>query len=1048
MRPEPRSDMVVHYSKPKELKERREDYEKKKKEEYIDKYLTYRPHLEIDEDWLSDKTYIETKTFNLPGHVYPTLKEHYYRTPEQQRRKEAPLTGGGAAVEAEYAKPARPLQDMPIMEKSLDEMIKEMDSELRAELYPRMRTVKEGETVESLERERFLAEEDWRSESLRGQGLKRRTFESKGTPFENTNLREASRSAWEKIYGAQTADTSAPAGTWWSNIRESLLSSLFDPFRAIKNVIGAEEYMIARLAGRSDGIITTLLRFGGVNVQQRDLNGTLVNETVVNRKMKSLFQMLRPLGTEKERQRFFGWIAFNRAKNLLKQGRETFFTADEINEGLTWNQGRIKNAETGVVGSREIIYERIQKEVAAMNNSVVDMGVKMGLLSKRSADNFAKDFYVPFYRIIEEEIGDGKQGNNVDYNSLTGQQGVKKLKGSKRPIGDPFNNLLHNWLHIIDASVKNDAANTTIKSGMKIQNPMDSTQMIVQPHTSPVNQANTVRVKQNGIEKRFNINNQLLYNSLTALSVDTKFPGFKYAISAKGLFTQIVTANPLFKYNNIIRDTITTAGTTDVGFNLYKNAVGGFRSLSKNQADMLVSGGYIQFAYTRGDDPKYAEKLLNKELSTGYIVENPETDETFRSALSKATKMSRNLLSWYNKQGDKLENANRAAVFESLLKKGKSQTEAAFEARDLMDFTLHGGANWVRLITSLTPFANAMLQGKYKLGRAVVKNPKPAAIVASAVLLAQLFEGMLHEDDEEYQRRPDWEKDTFWWVPIPGSDIKFLIPKPHEFAMVGNFAWRALQIAEEEGGDTGEALVSGIKSVVSREFGIVPIAQVVKPLIEVGMNRNLFFDRDIEPIGSQGRSPSMRYGQYTSETAIVASRALEYSPFKIFNLSPYQLEHLINGYFGWMGQLVLGVADMVTSTTGDFPVRPARRLQDTPMARRIFKASPIRNTKMSGIFYDRLKEMEQTTQDMNLARKQGDMKMWREIYEDTKAARQYNVFLKQQRRIVNDINTEISNVRYSREKHATPYWKALQLDRLYQLRNDAIDNATKHAAFR
>ena len=61
---------------------------------------------------------------------------------------------------------------------------------------------------------------------------------------------------------------------------------------------------------------------------------------------------------------------------------------------------------------------------------------------------------------------------------------------------------------------------------MKIQNPMDSTQMIIQPHTSPVNQANTVRVKQNGVDKRFNINNQLLYNALTALSADTKFPGF------------------------------------------------------------------------------------------------------------------------------------------------------------------------------------------------------------------------------------------------------------------------------------------------------------------------------------------------------------------------------------------------------------------------------------------------------------------------------------------------------------------------------------------
>ena len=476
-----------------------------------------------------------------------------------------------------------------------------------------------------------------------------------------------------------------------------------------------------------------------------------------------------------------------------------------------------------------------------------------------------------------------------------------------------------------------------------------------------------------------------------------------------------------------------------------KNSYGGFRQLKKSQADMMVSGAYIQFAYTRGDDPKHAEKLLNKELSTGYIVENPETDQTFLSALKKANKMGRNLIDKYNKFGDKLENANRAALFESLISKGKSQTEAAFEARDIMDFTLHGGADWVKLVTSLTPFANAMIQGKYKLGRAVIKNPKPAAIVATGVLLASIFQEMLLGDDEEYKRRPDWEKDTFWWIKLPGTDMFFKIPKPHEFSMIGNFAWRALEIGEKEGGDAGKLLMSGVKSIISREFGIVPIAQVVKPLIEVGMNRNLFFDRDIEPIGSQGRSPSMRYGQYTSETAILASRLLEYSPFKIFNLSPYQLEHLINGYFGWMGQIVLGGVDMITSTTGDFPVRPARKLADYPMSRRIIKASPLRNTRASGVFYDRLKDMEQTIQDMNLARRQGDMARYREIYEDNWALLQYIDFIKKQQRNINDLNARINEIRYSR--FISSKRKAEQLDRLYQLRNDALDTATKHKAF-
>jgi len=874
--------------------------------------------------------------------------------------------------------------------------------------------------------------------------LQRRGSSQEGS-FSRTNLTELDRQAWNKIYDNKT---DANPGGWWRNILQSLKWTLADPYAVIKDEIGVTEYMVSRLAGRADGIITTLLKYAGVTVQQREVDGVIVNETVLNTKMKGLFDILKPLGTVQERQQFFGFGAYKRAHFLMEEGKETFFSPDEIARGLTWNQGRVKNAATGTIVSREVLYDSIWKEVSAMNNSVVDFGVKMGLLSKKSADNFQKEYYVPFYRLFEEEIGDGKNGNPVDYNSLTGQAGVKRLKGSSKPIGDPFNNLLHNWLHIIDASVKNDAANTTIRSALEIRNPMDSSQMIVEPHFLPTSHSNTVRVKQDGVEKMFNVNHELLYKSLTALSTETKFPGFKHAIAAKGLFTKIVTAMPVFKYNNLIKDTITTAGTTDIGFNLINNAYAGYESLRKDKfkkAEMLVSGAYIQFAYTRGDDPKYAETLLNKELTTGYIVENPETDQAFLSAYKKAKKMGVNLLDKYSKWGDQLENANRAKLFNKLLKEGKSRTEAAFEARDIMDFTLHGGADWVKLVTSLTPFANAMIQGKYKTGRAILDNPKPAAVVAGMVVLASLFESMYFEDDEEWQERPDWDKDSFWQIKFPGTDTRFNIPKPHEFSIVGNMTWRALDMARGKDPDYGGALVSGIKTLVSREFGIVPIPQVVKPFVEVAMNRNIFFDRDIEPMGSRGLSPSKRYGQYTSETAILASELLEHIPVDKLKLSPYQLEHLIIGYFGWVGLQSLAVADYVTRSVGDFPERPATELSDHYMARRVFKSSPIRNTKSGTIFYDRLKELEQTVQDMNLSRKLGHMDSYLEIYEEKGSLLKYKGFLRKRGRMVNDLNARIKRVRFDLKMGAEE--KATRIDRLYQLRNDLLSRTVKSNPF-
>ena len=860
--------------------------------------------------------------------------------------------------------------------------------------------------------------------------------------FNRTSLPPEAKESWDQMYDTEEPESSS--GSWWHDIRRSLVSKITDPYRNIKEDIGMEQYMVARLAKRGDGVLATLLRHTGVKVEKKNINGVLVNETVLDTKVKGLFDVMKPLGTEIERKQFVAFIAYSRANKLMKEGREHRFTKPQIEQGLKYNQGMIKDATTGAMMPRAVVYEKVRKDLMALNKSVVKIGVDMGLLGKTAGENFEQEFYMPFYRVIEEEFGKTKGGNITDYNALTGQVGVKKLKGSGKPLGDPFNNLLHNWLHIIDASLKNDAAVTTIRSALTIQDPMNSSQMMVTKVPSP--STRSLRVLEGGKEKFYNINNKLLYQSLASLGPETKFPGMKYLIGAKGLFTKIITANPVFKINNIVRDTVSAAGTSDIGFNLIKNAWGGFKSISKLEAQMLVSGGYIQFVHTRADDPNYAETLLKKELSAGYVLNNPESDENFLSALKKAKHMGANLWDKYSRVGDKLENANRAALFAKLIEGGKSQTEAAFEARDLMDFTLHGGSDWVRMVTSLTPFANAMLQGKYKIGRSIINNPKPVAIVAALVMLASLYEEMLFEDDEQYQARPDWDKDSYWWVKIPGTDTIFKVPKPHEFSMVGNLAWRSLKLAEEENPEYGKALASGVRAIVSREFGIVPLPQAIKPLIELGMNVNLFFDRDIEPMGSRGLSPSLRYGQYTSETAILASQILEYSPIDKLKLSPYQLEHLINGYFGWGGEIVLGLADMLTRTSADFPERPARKLLDYPMARRLFKTSPIRNTKSANVFYKRLQEMEQSVQDLNFARKLHNWDRAKEIYERDKDLLRYKAFMRKKARSVNDFNARIKLIRNDMYMGADE--KAVMMDRLYQLRNDLISKIVKTPAFR
>ena len=514
---------------------------------------------------------------------------------------------------------------------------------------------------------------------------------------------------------------------------------------------------------------------------------------------------------------------------------------------------------------------------------------------------------------------------------------------------------------------------------------------------------------------------------------------FGLGIKAKNIFTRIITSSPVFKFwSNIIRDTMGAAGTTDLGFNLWKNAVGGFRSLKDVQADMLVTGGYIQFGNIRSDDPNYAEKILGKELTSGYIVANPEKNERFQAALKKGFKMMGSVWRQYEKLGDKMENANRAALFNATLSKSKSKLKAAFEARDLMDFTLHGGSKWVRTLTSIMPFSNAMLQGKYKLARSMKDHPEAVATLAGMTILASLFEYFMWGDDEDWNARPDWDKDSYFQVKIPGTDTVFKIPKPHEFAMVGNIAWRGLEMARKNDPVHGELLASAVRTAVFREFDTVPLPHFVKPFIEIGMNENLYFNKPIESKGMKHLSPENRKSLYTSDTAGLISGVLQHIPNVLpfaesAKLSPVQIDHVANAYFGYLGGLVLTATDAIIRMAGDYPARPARPMSEHPYVRKVVTSGRLRNTKYGQMYYDRLGEADQAYADLQYYQRLGQFNEYRKLYKEKRHLLAFRDMVKGRRRDMNDLNARI---KFNRETTTrSPEQKAVMEDRLYQIRN-------------
>ena len=51
--------------------------------------------------------------------------------------------------------------------------------------------------------------------------------------------------------------------------------------------------------------------------------------------------------------------------------------------------------------------------------------VKLGLLDRATADEWDKQFYVPFFRVLEEDVKETRGPAN--YNRLVGQKGIERL---------------------------------------------------------------------------------------------------------------------------------------------------------------------------------------------------------------------------------------------------------------------------------------------------------------------------------------------------------------------------------------------------------------------------------------------------------------------------------------------------------------------------------------------------------------------------------------------------------------------------------------------
>lgn len=753
--------------------------------------------------------------------------------------------------------------------------------------------------------------------------------------------------AAERVFGAVARQTWAErAQSLRANLGTKLRQGLVDQFAPIKEV-SPKAYMLARMSKGSDGAVEAALLYGKPFLRDGVYD--------VDMKDGGFAQVLASL--KGEHDRFFQWVAAQRAERLKAEGKENLLTDQDITDLKTLNAGSMADGTP-----RMPAYAAALRELNAFNEAALKVAMESGLIDRAAYDLMKDQPYVPFYRLMEED--GGVRGPRFS-SGLVNQQAWKKLKGGTQQLNaDLLQNTLMNWSHLYAAAARNRASLETMaaadKMGIAYQVPADT--------------KGVVKVMRDGVAEHWAVEDPYLLDAISAMSYA---PGglVKAMAPFKRLLTFGVTVNPTFKIRNLIRDSLSAVSQSDLGYNPFANVASGWKATARDSqiyASMLASGGIIKFG-TQEDTGRLRSQI---EKLGGQMLD--------KQGFDKLKGQMKSLWEAYEEFGDRTENVNRAALYERLIAKGHSHAEASFMARDLMDFSMSGKWEAVRFLAQTVPFLNARLQGLYKLGRAAKEDPRRFAAMAGAVSLASLGLLAAYGDDEDWKKREDWDRDAYWWFKV--GDTAFRIPKPFELGSIGTLAERTaeLMLSDEM---TGKRFGQRISDMVFNTFAMDPTPQFIKPFIDVYANKDSFSGRAIEGMADERLRPQDRYNERTSEVArLLGSWGLP-DPVRLAKgeysgLSPKQIDFLLRGYFGWLATVTTTATDTLVRPVLDRGERPALRLRDTFLAGNFVESLPSGSSRYVSAMYEQARDIEQAWASYQAAIKSGDMEKAREIQEE------------------------------------------------------------------
>lgn len=547
-------------------------------------------------------------------------------------------------------------------------------------------------------------------------------------------------------------------------------------------------------------------------------------------------------------------------------------------------------------------YNQFNNDMNEYFKGIQDDMVSSGRWSQDQVDAMNRDYkyYLPKYRLKDLDPNTFEKAFYNDFGPMSTKNPTKTLsEGSDEPIQDPIKSLIT----FTQKARQSAANNRALKELDNLASLDEKGTWVSYDHKkggTPIEffvdgKARTAYVNKE-IAEAYVRGSQFEKDSMTGF-----LKGF-----AK-MQRMSITGSPAFAVRNLMRDVPQAWANSRAGLGL-RDIVGSSLDLFSNGKwseklgksyfkDFEESGAGMSNIWSQ--DSKQFRQFQNKAYK-----EYRKSIITVSPAELKTGKFIRGLMDGYRRSFlEKTENLAKYAEFRATRRKGGSIDQAAYNARDLMDFFKAG--TFGRYVNPYASFFNTTLQGRSKFLRSFAesiadRNYKAAGRVAFRNTLTATAPSALswwaynsiasNKQKKMIEEAPDYLKNTYWLLPSPNRKDLIRIPKPFETASLATpFEYMLRKNAGMDQDVNAETL-----DWVVRNLLFDPSLNIATPLYDMARNRDSL-GAEISKLGTPLKDQT---DVNTSSLADVVAKGVRKVPVlgQTRLGSPKQIDHLIQGY--------------------------------------------------------------------------------------------------------------------------------------------------------